>query len=157
MVEETSPTPQQAISLKSRVVALVQACPKGRVTTYSWIAKALGYPRGARMVGWIMNEVPAGTPAQRVLNSKGELSGSRAFGPPGRMRELLEEDGVVLEADDRVDLKKYGWDPARDLAEPELQAIITGSISGSVTLSSHLLQLLRSDPASPLRVNPADK
>lgn len=156
MVDEASPTPQEALRLKAQVIALVQACPKGRVTTYGWIGKALGYPRGARMIGWIMNEVPNGTPAQRVISSKGELSGSKAFGPPGRMRQLLEEDGVVLTDDDRVDLKKYGWDPSRDLTEAELQAILDNPNSSSVTLSARLLQLMRVDPASPLRIPPTE-
>ena len=82
MSNETSPIYEQAAALKARVFALVRACPVGRVTTYGWLAKAVGYPRGARMIGWFMNESPAGVPAQRVINSKGELSGSWAFGQP---------------------------------------------------------------------------
>src|SRR5438552_18783028 len=115
MSNETSPTNEQADTLAAQVFALVRACPAGRVTTYSWIAKAVGYPRGARMVGWIMNESPEGVPAQRVINSKGELSGSWAFGQPGVMRQLLEKEGIIFSADGRVHLKRYGWDPTRDL------------------------------------------
>lgn len=74
------------------------------MTTYGWPGKALGYPRGARMIGWIMNESPEGVPAQRVINSKGELSGSRAFGQRGRMRNLLEAEGIIFSEDERVDL-----------------------------------------------------
>src|SRR2546429_1202480 len=114
-------TPEEATSLTARVFALVRACPPGRVTTYSWLAKAVGYPRGARMVGWIMNESPEGVPAQRVINSKGELSGSWAFGRPGVMRQLLENEGITFSADGHVDLKRYGWDPTRDLSPEELQ------------------------------------
>src|SRR4051794_15268771 len=83
MDNDTSPTTEEAAALSTRVFALVQACPVGRVTTYGWIAKAVGYPRGARMIGWIMHETPPGVPAQRVINSKGELSGSWAFGQKG--------------------------------------------------------------------------
>src|SRR6266446_1194168 len=115
MSDETSPTNEQASTLMARVFALVRACPVGRVTTYGWIGKALGYPRGARMIGWFMNETPEGVPAQRVINSKGELSGSWAFGSPDRMRQLLEAEGIIFSADGRVDLKRYGWDPSRDL------------------------------------------
>src|SRR2546425_11798897 len=107
MSNGTSPTQKQATTLMAQVFALVKACPAGRVTTYGWIGKALGYPRGARMIGWIMNETPTGVPAQRVINSKGELSGSWAFGPPERMRQLLENEGVVFSEDERVDLKRY--------------------------------------------------
>src|SRR5215813_11965773 len=99
MSDELSPVREQVATLMARVFALVRACPVGRVTTYGWLAKAVGYPRGARMVGWIMNESPAGVPAQRVINSKGELTGSWAFGSPGLMRQLLESEGIVFSAD----------------------------------------------------------
>ena len=56
MTDVVAPTNEQVETLMQHVFALVRACPVGRVTTYSWIGKALGYPRGARMIGWIMNE-----------------------------------------------------------------------------------------------------
>ena len=151
MSNETSPTHEKVAPLKAQVFALVQACPAGRVTTYGWIGKALGYPRGARMIGWIMNESPEGVPAQRVINSKGELSGSWAFGQQGRMRQLLEAEGVIFSADERVDLKRYGWDPTRDLSQEELKHILDDASNISVNVSERLLYLMRNDPASPLR------
>src|SRR5437868_10066252 len=151
MSNETSPINEQVETLATRVFALVRACPAGRVTTYGWIGKALGYPRGARMVGWMMNESPEGVPAQRVINSKGELSGSWAFGSPGRMRKLLENEGVVFSEDERVDLKLYGWDPSRDLTEAELNKILDDADAISAEASDRLVDLMRHDPASPLR------
>ncbi|GCE45574.1 methylated-DNA-protein-cysteine methyltransferase-like protein [Thermosporothrix hazakensis] len=138
-------------SLMQRVFALVQACPPGRVTTYGWLAKAIGYPKGSRMVGWIMHEASGGVPAQRVINSKGELSGSWAFGERGKMRRLLEDEGVVFSANDRVDVKRYGWDPLRDLSEDERERIFAEAAALPVTVSRRLLLLLRTDAASPLR------
>ena len=150
MTETVSPTPQEVATLMARLFALVQACPIGRVTTYSWLGKALGYPRGARMIGWMMNESPDGVPAQRVLNSKGELTGSWAFDQPGKMHQLLVQEGIIFTAEDRVDLKRYGWDPSHDLNKEELQHILdTANISTHT--SPRLLHLLRHDPASPLR------
>jgi methylated-DNA-protein-cysteine methyltransferase-like protein len=151
MSKETSPIHKQIAILMARVFALVQACPAGRVTTYSWIGKALGYPRGARMIGWIMNEAPQGVPAQRVINSKGELSGSWAFGQKGKMRQLLEAEGITFSADERVDLKRYGWDPSRDLSEEDLKHIVADSANTAVNLSNRLLHLMLNDPASPFR------
>lgn len=151
MVNETFPTQKQVAALMARVFALVQACPAGRVTTYSWIGKALGYPRGARMIGWMMNEAPSGVPAQRVINSKGELTGSWAFGQRGRMRQLLEAEGIIFSADERVDLKRFGWDPLRDLDEKERECVLEDAATVSVAVSERLLQLLRNDVASPLR------
>ncbi|HEY6410306.1 MAG TPA: MGMT family protein [Ktedonobacteraceae bacterium] len=129
--------------------------PSGRkrysVAIQGWIGKAVGYPRGARMIGWFMNESPEGVPAQRVINSKGELSGSWAFGQRGRMRQLLEAEGIIFSANETVDLKRYGWDPSRDLNEEELKQILQGAANISVDVSERLLNLMRFDPASPLR------
>ena len=151
MSDETSPIYEQTATLKAQVYTLVRSCPAGRVTTYGWLGKAVGYPRGARMIGWIMNESPEGVPAQRVINSKGELSGSWAFGQRGRMRQLLEAEGIVFSADERVDLKRYGWDPSRDLTEEELKRILDNAGTTSVTPSQRLLNLLQNDAASPMR------
>ena len=137
--------------LSERVFALVKACPAGRVTTYGALAKAVGFPRGARMVGWIMNESPEGVPAQRVINSKGELSGSWAFGSPDLMRQLLEAEGIVFSADGRVDLKRYGWEPLRDLSDEELRNILDHANDMQYEVGAKLLDLMRTDPASPLR------
>ena len=151
MTEEITPISGQVATLKSQVYALVQACPAGRVTTYGWLAKAVGYPRGARMIGWIMNESVEGVPAQRVINSKGELSGSWAFGQRGTMRRLLEAEGIVFTEDGRVDLKRYGWDPSRDLGEEERKSILDTAVGTRYEVSQQLLGLMRNDPASPLR------
>ncbi|MDQ2717022.1 MAG: MGMT family protein [Chloroflexota bacterium] len=151
MSDEVTPTQNQAASLMARVFALVQACPAGRVTTYGWIGKTLGYPRGARMIGWIMHETPEGVPAQRVVNSKGELSGSWAFGQRGRMRALLEAEGISFSADERIDLKRYGWDPSSDLTEEERARILATASTMTVDVNARLLNMLRDDPASPLR------
>ena len=151
MSNETSSFTEQVSPLIARVFALVKACPVGRVTTYGWIAKAVGDPRGARMIGWIMNETPEGVPAQRVINSKGELSGSWAFGQKGRMRKLLEAEGVTFTEDGKVDLKRYGWDPSRDLSEDELKTILDNAANDHYEVNARLLGLIRDDPASPLR------
>ena len=103
------------------------------------------------MIGWIMNESPQGIPAQRVINSKGELSGSWAFGQSGTMRQLLEAEGIVFTADERVNMKRYGWDPTRDLTEEDLQHILDAAAHTPVNASERLLYLMRNDPASPLR------
>ena len=141
----------EAAQLSARVYALVRACPPGRVTTYGALGAAVGFTRGARMVGWIMNESPEGVPAQRVINSKGELSGSWAFGSPDLMRQLLEAEGIVFSADGRVDLKRYGWEPLRDLSEEELRNILDHANDMQYEVSAKLLDLMRTDPASPLR------
>jgi methylated-DNA-protein-cysteine methyltransferase-like protein len=116
----------QAGKLSAQVYALVRACPKGRVTTYGRLAEAVDYPRGGRVVGWIMSAIPAhlDVPAHRVVNRDGVLTGSKAFGAEGRMRTLLEEEGVRFEPDGHVDMKRFGWDPRLDLTPDELQEVL---------------------------------
>ncbi len=152
MSDEATLFREQVATLMSHVFALVKACPAGRVTTYSAIGKVLGYPRGARMIGWLMNESPIeAVPAQRVVSSKGELTGSWAFGQRGKMRQLLEDEGIVFSTDGHVDLKRYSWDPSHELSEEERASILGGAIATSITPSARLLYLLQNDPASPLR------
>jgi methylated-DNA-protein-cysteine methyltransferase-like protein len=156
---ETSISRDEAASLAAKVYALVSACPSGRVTTYGWLSKAIGYDRGARMVGWIMNATPRSrsVPAQRVINSKGELSGSWAFGQKDRMRRLLEAEGIVFTGDGRVDLKRYGWDPTRDLDPHERDRILASAHMDSNDVSDYLMRMLQDDPASPFRITPPEE
>ncbi|MGH2517649.1 MAG: MGMT family protein [Ktedonobacterales bacterium] len=150
---DTQITHDEAAALVRNVYALVRACPAGRATTYGWIGAALGFPRGARMVGWIMNETPdrSDIPAHRVINAKGELTGSWAFGQRGRMRALLEAEGVTFGEDQRVDMKRYGWNPTHDLSAEERERILTAAAGDPVTVSDTLMRLLLDDPASPYR------
>ncbi|GHO88842.1 MGMT family protein [Dictyobacter formicarum] len=151
MTNESEAVRKQINKLMAQTFALVEACPRGRVTTYGWISKALGYPRSARMIGWFMHEASEPTPAQRVINSKGELSGSRAFGQIGRMRQLLEAEGVTFLEDGRVDLKRYGWDPSRDLSEEERQQILEEATAHPVESNARTLNIVLTDPASPFK------
>ncbi len=154
MSDEATLFREQVTTLMSHVFALVKACPPGRVTTYSAIGKALGYPRGARMIGWVMNESVEDIPAQRVVSSKGELTGSWAFGQRGKMRQLLEAEGIVFSPDGQVNIKQYGWDPSHDLTEEERTRILDDATDSSIAPSTRLLHLLQNDPASPLREVP---
>src|SRR5215469_10852537 len=134
-MENTSISRNEMASIAARVFALVRACPAGRVTTYGWLATAVGLPKGgARVVGWIMNESPRETsvPAQRVVNSKGELSGSWAFGQRGRMRALLEAEGVTFDPSERIPMKRYGWDPSHDLDSDECERLLAAADSGEL-------------------------
>ncbi len=82
--------------------------PKGKVTTYGDIAKAIGSARMARQVGWALhqNPKPGIIPCHRVVNREGNLSGAFAFGGLDAQKQLLESEGVVVK-NNAVDLKKY--------------------------------------------------
>lgn len=140
-----------AADLCARVYALVRACPAGRVTTYGALGAALGYARGARMVGWIMNETPdrLAVPAQRVVGKDGTLTGGWAFGGAAAMRALLEAEGVAFDDKGRVAMRAHLWDPARDLDGAERERLLAGAGELGVEPSAQLLRLLNRDPASP--------
>lgn len=92
-----------------RIYEAVKKIPKGHVATYGRIAEMAGEPKMARAVGNALhkNPDPEHIPCFRVVNAKGELSGSFAFGGAGMQEKLLIEDGVEV-INGKVDLKKYG-------------------------------------------------
>lgn len=72
----------------ARTIRLV---PRGKVSTYGAIARAAGFPRCARHVAQVLNQVP-GLPWQRILGAGGRISlrGEYAL----EQRFLLEAEGV---------------------------------------------------------------
>lgn len=143
---------EDAAALCARVYALVRACPRGRVTSYGALGAALGHPRGARMIGWIMNETPdrGEVPAQRVLGKDGTLTGGWAFGGEAAMRALLEAEGVTFDEKGRARVTVHGWSPIADLAPDELTRLLAEApVVSPVSPSAGLLRLLNRDAASP--------
>ena len=140
---------EEAAALCAQVYALVKECPAGRVTTYG----ALGHPRGARMIGWIMNVTPRAlnVPAHRVVSKEGALTGGWAFGSRENMRRLLEAEGVAFSATGRVEMARHLWDPQRDLSEEQRAAALRSAHAAQVLPPAHLLRQLNDDPASPFK------
>ena len=99
-----------------RVWELARLIPPGKVATYGQIAALLPPPEGMaskaylafgpRWVGGAMAACPDQVPWWRVINARGEISPR-----PGaaEQRQLLESEGIVFDAHNRVDLKRYGW------------------------------------------------
>ncbi len=98
-----------------RVYEVVKLIPPGRVTSYGAIARCLGAPGAARMVGWAMNQShshPEFVPAHRVVNRNGLLTGKHHFDGPDMMRELLENEGAIIEDDRILNFREIFWDPS---------------------------------------------
>jgi methylated-DNA-protein-cysteine methyltransferase related protein len=95
------------------IYAVVARIPAGKVATYSQVAALAGLGRAARQVGYALHALPEGSdlPWQRVINSRGEVSPRALPGWDGYQRHLLEEEGVVFNANGRVDLGRFLWDP----------------------------------------------
>ena len=91
--------------------------PRSRVATYGQIARMLGVPRSARIVGWAMHGNPHGSrvPCHRVVQRGGSLSPNYCIGDRVRQRRLLEREGVQFLLDGRVDMAAHEWRPAPDL------------------------------------------
>lgn len=101
-----------------RVYEVAALIPYGRVTSYGAIARYLGSGRSARMVGWAMNNshtLPFFIPAHRVVNRNGLLTGKHHFGTPNLMRELLENEGLIIVEDRIINFEERFWDPAKEL------------------------------------------
>ncbi len=103
--------------LYGRIYEAVQLVPQGKVATYGDIAAVVGNGCDARTVGYALNDLPKGqdavVPWQRIINSSGGIS-TRGT----RQRRLLEQEGIVFDARERIDLGTYRWEgPAAEWAE----------------------------------------
>ncbi len=95
-----------------KVYELVKLIPKGKVTTYGEIAKAMGNPHFSQRVGHALhqNKNPIIVPCHRVVNRFGELASGFKFGGAQEQKYLLEREGVnveLIEGKFKVDLNKY--------------------------------------------------
>ncbi|MFP4065301.1 MAG: MGMT family protein [Bacteroidales bacterium] len=103
-----------------KVYAVVREIPYGRVTTYGAIAACLGSRGSSRMVGWAMNHShisDPSLPAHRVVNRNGVLTGKHHFGSPTIMKQLLENEGIEIEADRVRNFDQHFWDPSSHLTK----------------------------------------
>lgn len=96
----------------NRIYDMVRRVPSGKVTTYGRIAELVGGCT-ARMVGYAMAALKRGTapdvPWQRVINAQGKVSvHGDGFGN-AMQRSILEQEGVMFDANGRVDFERFGW------------------------------------------------
>ncbi|EIN03467.1 hypothetical protein PUNSTDRAFT_128761 [Punctularia strigosozonata HHB-11173 SS5] len=146
---------------RHQVYHVVRRIPPQRVTSYGHIAKLLGMPRHARLVGQALKFLSPQTtppvPWHRVVSASGAIA-SRGPGTDGarRQRQALEAEGVVVvdgrggEGEARVRLREYGWFPAVgsvDLGEfgPAQVAGGQGEGQGDESDESELTELEESD------------
>ena len=121
------PNPQ---AYYEQVWSIVRQIPVGKVAAYGQIAKMIPPPNGVeletyaafapRWVGGAMAACPDDVPWQRVVNSQGKIS-ERAGAE--RQRQLLEAEGIIFDAKDRIDLKKFGWNGKPGEDEPRLPTL----------------------------------
>lgn len=101
-----------------RVYEVAKQIPQGRVTSYGAIARFIGSPGAARMVGWAMNQCHRHAdfvPAHRVLNRNGLLTGKHHFDGANLMQELLENEGAIVEGNRVINFSEMFWEPMEEL------------------------------------------
>ena len=96
----------------NKVYEIVRIIPIGRVTSYGAICKYLGSAKSARMVGWALNKCPNDVPAHRVINRNGLLTGKAHFNGINLMKQLLENEGIVVEENKIINLENIFCDPS---------------------------------------------
>jgi len=92
------------------VIEIINGIPAGKVMTYGGIAAAAGNSRGARQVSRILHSMSKthDLPWHRIINSKGQIS---LTGEGLELqKKLLEDEGVQVHKENKVDLKKYGYE-----------------------------------------------
>ena len=100
-----------------KVYQVARQIPYGRITSYGAIAKYLGTPKSARMVGWALNasKNDDSVPAHRVVNQKGLLTGKNHFKGTNLMAQLLESEGVRIKKNQIINFNTVYWDPIKEL------------------------------------------
>lgn len=93
------------MNLEERVYEKLIEVPKGKVTTYGELAKAVGLPNGQRIIGRIMNKnpYPVIVPCHRVVMSTGKVGGY-AWGEKIKSN-MLTKEGVQIKNGKIFDLK----------------------------------------------------
>ena len=96
--------------LAYEVLSVVAEIPAGCVASYGQIARLIGRPKNARLVGKVLKDSQfyGEYPCHRVGNHAGRLV-------PGweEQAALLAEEGVELKDDAHVDMRRYQWECCR--------------------------------------------
>jgi len=84
------------LNLEHKVYKKLLEVPKGKVTTYSELAKSVGLKNGQRAIGRIMNKnpFPVIIPCHRVILSNGKIGGY-AWGEKIKTN-MLSKEGIEI-------------------------------------------------------------
>ncbi len=93
------------MNLDQKIYKKLLEVPKGQITTYGELAKAVGLKNGQRVVGKIMNKnpYPVIIPCHRVVMSTGKIGGY-AYGEQIKIN-LLNDEGIQIKNGKIIDLK----------------------------------------------------
>ncbi|ASR47674.1 MGMT family protein [Paenibacillus kribbensis] len=102
----------------ARVLQIILLIPEGKVMTYGQIAAEAGSPRGARQVVRILHSLSQKhrLPWHRVVNRLGEIA-LQEDGSASLQRLYLEEEGICFNANGRIPLDQYLYNPPAEIEE----------------------------------------
>jgi len=85
------------MNLEHKVYKKLLDVPKGQITTYGDLAKAVGLKNGQRIIGKIMNKnpYPVLVPCHRVVMSTGKIGGY-AYGEHVKTKMLSDEGMEII-------------------------------------------------------------
>ena len=94
------------MKLEEKVYKKLLEVPKGKVTTYRELAKAIGLKNGQRVIGRIMNKnpYPVIVPCHRVIKSDGKIGGY-AWGEKVKAK-MLSNEGIRIKNGKILDVEK---------------------------------------------------
>ena len=93
------------MNLQQKIYKKLLEVPKGQITTYGELAKAVGLKNGQRAVGKIMNKnpYPVIIPCHRVVMSTGKIGGY-AYGELVKTK-MLNDEGIEIQNGKIVELE----------------------------------------------------
>ncbi|MGI0057564.1 MAG: MGMT family protein [Nitrosarchaeum sp.] len=93
------------MNLDEKIYKKLLEVPKGKITTYGELAKAVGLKNGQRVIGKIMNKnpYPVIIPCHRVVKSDGTIGGY-AYGAEIKS-VMLTKEGIVIKNGKILDLE----------------------------------------------------
>ena len=94
------------MTLSTRVYKKLLHVPKGKITTYGELSKAVGLKNGQRAIGMIMkkNPFPVIVPCHRVVKSDGKIGGY-VYGERVKSK-MLEKEGIKIKDGKIIDFAK---------------------------------------------------
>jgi methylated-DNA-[protein]-cysteine S-methyltransferase len=94
------------LNLEEKIYKKLLQVPKGQITTYGELAKAVGLKNGQRAVGRIMNKnpYPVIIPCHRVVMSSRKVGGY-AYGENVKTK-MLNDEGIKIENGKILDWEK---------------------------------------------------
>ncbi len=94
------------MNLEQKVYKKLLEVPKGKITTYGELSKAVGIKNGQRFIGNVMNKNPYPTiiPCHRVVKSDGSIGGY-AYGEKVKSK-MLTQEGIKIKNGKVIDWNK---------------------------------------------------